>query len=207
MRRILVAALAGIATLLGCVVWGSAAATAYPVTTCSQVATSTTSPYVGEVFEVSGAGYHANEDVKIYVGGTVTHRSGTTCGLILTGGTFVGTGHTGGSGAFDPPVTMPNLIGKQSLTGIGASGADDDISSIFLTVQAKSGPSQGAGGASVGPSQGAGVAGGHDSGSGGGLPFTGVPLIALIVLALALIGGGTAFTVSARRRGTSSAHA
>lgn len=204
MRRLLLAALAGVVTVLGCLGWGAAAATAYPVATCSQVASSTTSPYVGEVFEVSGAGYHANEDVKIYVGGTVTHRSGTTCGLILTGGILVGTGHTDASGAFDPPVTMPNLLGKQPLTGVGASGADDDISSILVMVRAGSTPSQGIGGGSGSPSQTT-AASGQDSG--GGLPFTGVPLIALIVLALALVGGGVGFTMSARRRGRSTVHA
>jgi hypothetical protein len=199
MRRIVLSLLAALALLFSSVIW-SAAASAYPVSTCSQIAASTTSPYVGETLEVSGAGFHLNEDVKIYIGGSVSHRSGTTCGLILTGGVFVGTGHTDAQGAFDPLVKVPDLVGTQPLTAVGASGAQDDISSVPITIRLGAG----VGGVSASASVSAAAVAATPAGvaaSGSGLPFTGTPVLVLLIVGVALVAGGGTVVAASRRRG------
>src|ERR1700742_1214022 len=74
----------------------------YPVTTQAEIMSSTTTPKHNEKFEVSGLHYLGDENVKIYIGG---HLGASCDPASYTGGIFVGTGHTDGSGAFDPSVT------------------------------------------------------------------------------------------------------
>jgi hypothetical protein len=173
MRRVL-SALAVVGLCLTALVFGPGAATAaapacgtgYPVTTQATISVSTTNPFVGEKIEVSGACYHANEDVRITIGGV-----------------FVGTAHSDANGAFDPSITVPNLLGPQVLVGTGASGEANDVDSLTLTIAASA----------VG-----GVSG--NSGGGGGLASTGVKIAGLVLLAGALIGGGAFFATAGRRR-------
>jgi hypothetical protein len=173
-RRFAAPMIAIIVFLLSVVAMQSASAAnnaPYPPTTQAVISTSTTTPYQGQHIEVSGMTYHASEDVKLYIGGQ-----------------FVGTGHTDSAGSFDPLVTTPDLLGHQTLTGVGASGAANDVDSLVLTIS-KGSP--------------AGVAGGGGPGgsSGGGLAFTGVEIAGLVGIAVALLAGGTAMMVVGRRRG------
>ena len=95
---------------------------AYPPTTQAMVAVSTTNPTVGETIEVSGQSYCANEDVQIYLNGTLR-----------------ATAHTGSTGSFDPPLVVHGPPGDQTLSGIGASGLANDRDSVVLHVQAPGG--------------------------------------------------------------------
>ena len=152
----------------------------YPPKVQAQVETSTTTVSAGENFEVSGINYVANESVKIYVGGSV----GSPCvPSSYTGGTFVGTGHTDATGAFDPQVTFPSgLSGNQLLVGIGATGKGYDFS--YLTLNAGSGT------------------GGSGGSTGSGQPpaHTGVDIALMLSAAAVLIGAGAVFMRGGRRR-------
>ena len=149
----------------------------YPVGTQAEIQTSTTTPKKGGQFKVSGVRYLGSEDVKIYVGGTVTNNCDPAS---YHGGIFVGTGHTNQSGAFDPTVTFPSsLSGSQLLVGIGASGKGYDFDYLQLT-----------------------VAGSNSGGGGGSQPpaNTGVDIALMLSAAGILIAGGVVFTRSGRRR-------
>ncbi|MDT4971668.1 MAG: hypothetical protein QOG22_1811 [Pseudonocardiales bacterium] len=138
MRRV-VSVLAVFGLFVAALAFGSSAATAaaatcgsgYPVTTQASIASSTTTPFVGESIKVSGTCYHANEDVAITIGGV-----------------SVGTAHTDANGSFELTVTVPNLLGGQLLVGRGASGATNDVDSLTLTIEASgaAGVSGGGGG-------------------------------------------------------------
>ena len=104
----------------------------YPPGTQAEIAVSTNTPVAGETIEVSGQQYEANESVDIYIGGSL----GAPCNPDdVTLGTFVGTAHTDGSGAFDPPVTVPaGASGTTLLVGIGHSHDKFDYASTFLQI-------------------------------------------------------------------------
>jgi hypothetical protein len=136
---------------------------AYPPAPHAMIAASTTTPSVGETIEASGTAYCPDEDVR----------------LILAG-TFVGTTHTDGNGAFDPPVKVTRT-GKLQLCGIGASGLPNDRDCLILTVK-----SRGTGGAHK-----------HRH---GGTSFTGVDVALLCLLAVVLVAGGWAFAAAGRRK-------
>lgn len=179
MRRFVttLTALVGLcAAMLTLGVFGAPAAGAYPPGTCAEISVSTTTPIVGAKIEVSGSSFHANEDVSIYIGGTVTVDG---CQVTLSGGIKVGTAHTDASGNFDPQVTVPNLLGTQPLTGLGASGAADDSATLNLKISAAN----------------TGGTGGHRPPAG-----TGVAIAAMLVAAGLLIFGGLALVRSGRRR-------
>lgn len=93
-------------------------------------------------------------------------------------GTFVGTAHTDGAGSFDPLVTVPGPVGDKLLCGIGASGLVDDRDCLTLHVRAGTGP----------------------NGNGNHLGSTGVEVATIVVVALALLGGGALFLGAGRRR-------
>jgi hypothetical protein len=121
MRRTL-AALAVLGLFMTALLHAQAGSAApYPPTTQAQIMASTTTPFQKQKIEVSGLHYHANEDVRLTIGGI-----------------FVGTAHTDASGSFDPPVIVPALSGAQTLVGAGASGAADDTASLVLTVRVPS---------------------------------------------------------------------
>jgi hypothetical protein len=147
------------------------------VTTQAQIQSSTTTPASGEKFEASGINYVANEDVKIYIGGSI----GSPCDpTSYSGGQFVGTGHTDASGHFDPQVTMPTgLSGSQLLVGVGATGQGYDFSFLTLTVAGT---------------------GGTSSGTGQPPAHTGVDIALMLSAAAVLIGAGVVFMRGGRRR-------
>ena len=100
---------------------------------------------------------------------------------ITLGGHHVTTTHTNGSGSFDPPVKVNYPAGtKVELCGIGATGLSNDQDCLLLTVS---------GGLGSSPET------THHKPS-----ITGVEIAGLIVLALALLAGGVAFTVAGKRR-------
>jgi hypothetical protein len=138
---------------------------AYPPAPHAQIMASTTTPSVGETIEASGAAYCPDEDVRITLAGR-----------------FVTTTHTDGTGAFDPPVTVPRT-GTLLLCGIGASGLRNDRDCLTLTVQAHNNNG----------------GGGHHSG-GGGTSFTGTDILLLVLLAAVLLAAGWALVAAGRRR-------
>lgn len=144
-------------------------ATGYPPATRAQIASSTTTPFVGESIKVSGTCFNANESVALSIGGQ-----------------SVGTAQTDASGSFDPPVTVPNLLGAQQLLGVGASGEATDRDSLTLTITAAA--------------TGGGSGGGGSGGGGGGLAVTGTELAGVSILAVALLVGGALFVTAGRRR-------
>lgn len=172
MRRVL-SALLTLGLLLTGVLFATAARSAptdpggpcYPPGTChAQIFSSTTTPFQGDTIKVSGKFYLPNEDVRLTIGGI-----------------FVGTAHTDGDGAFDPPVVVPDLLGDQVLEGVGASGFDFDRDSLILNIRTRSGA-------------------GSDN---GGLASTGVKIAAISLLGAALlIGGGFLVMAGRRRRGS-----
>lgn len=95
---------------------------AYPVTTPAEILASTTTPFIGQVIEVSGINYCANEDVKIYLRGV-----------------YMETTHTDALGAFDPPLKVTGPVGPAELSGIGASGLPGDQDSLILQVRGPNG--------------------------------------------------------------------
>jgi len=138
-----------------------------------------------------GPGYPPRPDATI-MSSTTTPSTGETIEAsgthycadedvdVTLGGKHVATTHTNSNGAFDPPVTVNYPAGtKVELCGIGASGLANDQDCLLLTV---------AGGLGTSP------------GSNGGQPMTGVEIAGLIVLALALLGGGVAFVAAGKRR-------
>ena len=149
----------------------------YPPKVQAQIQTSTTTPASGASFEASGINYVANENVKIYIGGSV----GSPCNpSTYTGGTLVGTGHTDSAGKFDPSITMPTgLSGAQLLVGVGATGQGYDFSYLTLNVAGTGGTS---GNSSQPPAH------------------TGVDIALMFSAAAVLIGAGVVFLRGGRRR-------
>ena len=105
-------------------------------------------------------------------------------------------GQPPGSGDAQPTATAaPQSGGEQSRPG----GGDDDDSS---------GPSRGdgsPGGREQGAGNPAGTALPLQDAKGGKLPFTGLDLLALVLLGALLVAAGSALAVVARRRGTNTA--
>ena len=141
---------------------------AYPPSPHATLMASTTMPRLGETIEVSGVAFCANEAIRLTLAGT-----------------FVGTAHTDGTGAFDPPVKVTES-GKLSLCGTGSSGIPGDSDCLTLTVSAHGT----AGGGSHNPS----------SSGGGGTAFTGVQVLLLCLIAGALIVVGWALAAAGRRK-------
>jgi hypothetical protein len=137
--------------------------TAYPPSPHATIMSSTTTPSVGETIEASGVAYCPDEDVRITLAGT-----------------FVGTTHTDGTGAFDPPVKVTKT-GKLQLCGIGASGLKDDRDCLTLTVK------------SLGT-------GGKHAHKPGGTALTGVDIALLCLLAAVLVAAGWGFSAAGRRK-------
>jgi hypothetical protein len=145
---------------------GACNGNAYPPSPHAMIMSSTTTPALNETIEASGSAYCPNEDVRLTLAGT-----------------FVGTTHTDGTGAFDPPVKVTKT-GKLLLCGIGASGLANDRDCLTLTVK-----SLGTGGTHQ-----------HKPSGGGGTSFTGVDILLLALLAAALLAGGSALAVAGRRK-------
>jgi hypothetical protein len=137
--------------------------TPYPPSPNATVQASTTHPTVGQHIEASGIHYCPDEDVTITIAGV-----------------FVGTGHTNGTGQFDPDVVVPGPPGQKQLCGIGASGLATDQDCLTLFVTAPPAP----------PS----------SNGGGGVAFTGVEIGALVAVGIALLIGGVVFARAGARR-------
>ena len=137
----------------------------YPPAPNATVMSSTTTPFVGQKIEVSGSAYCPDEDVRLTIGGT-----------------FVGTAHTDGTGAFDPSAVVPGPVGQKQLCGVGASGLANDQDCLTLTIGAGHGT--------------------EAATTGGGLAMTGTQVAGLVVLATALVAGGAFFAAAGRRRKT-----
>lgn len=151
-----------------------ASVSAYPPTSGPTLMVSTTTPYQGQRIEVGGADYCPDEDVTLTLGGTT-----------------VATVHTSAHGSFDTTITITADPGTYQLTG---TGADGDSASVTLTVRSASGVAPVS--TQANPS---GAAAGSSSG-GGGLAFTGLDVIALVAIALLLVGAGIYLTRAGRRR-------
>lgn len=106
---------------------------------------------------------------------------------ITIGGKTVGTAHTDGSGSFDPEVVVPGPAGQQQLCGVGASGLATDSDCLTLNTSGAAGQAAGTG---------------NGSGNNGQTAFTGTQVALLLVVALALVGGGVAFSAAGRRKQT-----
>jgi hypothetical protein len=139
----------------------------YPPTVGATVQASSLNVRINETIEVSGNHFCANENVRITLGSTL-----------------VGTGHTNGSGSFDPAVKVTGPVGATKLCGTGASGVSTDVSCIAVNVQA------------------AAAGGGSSGGSSGGTAFTGTEIGLLVGVGVVLLGGGVAFAAAGRRRKT-----
>jgi hypothetical protein len=162
MRRVL-SALAVVWVLATALLFvGNASAAPYPPVTHPSLSVSTTTPCVGQAIEVGGTNFAAGETIKLSVGGQP-----------------VGTATTGATGSFDPSVNTPSLVGKQDLTGLGATSGRE--ASLMLTIRNCSGVS-------------------GESTSSGGLAFTGVEIAGLCVAAAVFIGCGAFFVAAGRRR-------
>ena len=149
---------------------GSVAAGAYPVTTCSAVAVSTTNPLPGEAITVTGTNFRADASVSLVL------RPGETPLTTVT---------TGATGTFSTQVTLPDSATNNGHFDIVATtGAVNDNSCPAdpfqnLAVQAETDTRGGGAGAS------------STGGSGdGGLSVTGLDIAGLLVLAAALLGTG-----------------
>ena len=94
----------------------------YPVTTPAEILASTTTPFIGQVIQVSGITYCANEDVKIYLRGV-----------------YMETTHTDAQGSFQTPMKVTGPVGPAELSGIGASGLPGDQDSLTLQVRGPNG--------------------------------------------------------------------
>jgi hypothetical protein len=146
-------------------VGGACNATAYPPSPHAMIMSSTTTPALNETIEASGAAYCPDADVRLTLDGA-----------------FVGTTHTDGTGAFDPPVKVTKT-GKLPLCGIGASGLANDRDCLTLTVK-----SLGTGGVQ-----------GHKPG-GGGTSLTGADILLICVAGAVLLAAGWAFVAAGRRK-------
>ena len=151
---------------------GGSAAGAYPITTCSTLAVSTTNPRPGEAITVTGSNFEPNSSVT----------------LVLTpGGTKLGTATSDSGGAFSTQVTLPDsatnnghfdIVATTGFTGTASCPVDPFQN---LAIQAET-DQNGGGGSGTGAN-----AGGS---SGGGLSVTGLDVAGLLALAAALIGTG-----------------
>lgn len=171
LRAMVAIGLAGIS--LAFVVPASSAA-AYPVTTCSTIAVSTTNPLPGESITVTGSNFTANAEIR----------------LELRTQTFVlGTVTSSATGAFSKDVTLPDgVTGLHTIVAIGGSPSVPGCPanpSVAIEIQAA------AGGAVNPPGTG---------GGGGGTAFTGVNVLIMLLAAAALIGAGVTFNRRGRRR-------
>ena len=142
---------------------GACPGSVYPVVPGATVQASTTTPNIGQKIEASGIKYCPNEDVDITIGGQ-----------------HVGTGHTDGSGTFDPEVTVPGPAGKKQLCGIGASGLPNDADCLTLTIGKGTNPEK------------------HHTSK------TGVEVASLVTIAAILLVSGIVFVTAGRRRSNSS---
>jgi hypothetical protein len=145
-------------------------AVAYPVTnSCAYIQVSTQTPAVGESFTVTGVNFDAGGKVK----------------LVLDTGGVLGRVTAGADGGFTKQVRMPSVGGgRHKLSAIG--GKTNQPSScpgdpfVFLGANGSSAP--------------AGAPGTH----GGGTAFTGVDVLLLVIVALALITVGVALNRRSR---------
>lgn len=146
----------------------AAAASAYPVVTCSTLAVSTTTPAAGETITVSGTNFRPNETVRLELH-TDVHVLKT-----LT---------TGADGSFSTEVTLPDgVTGTHLLVAVGAStkaaGCPADPS-VSISIQGS-----GVGGVATSSAP-AGV-GGQSDGP-GSTAFTGMNVLLLLIVAAILI--------------------
>jgi hypothetical protein len=144
-------------------------------TSSAQLALSTTFAHPGDTIEASGTHYRPNEDVTIYITGTMTECKPST----FANGIKVGTGHTDANGSFDPSIVVPQgLSGNVTVYGIGASLLPYDYSTQPLSLA-------GAGGS---------------SGSTQPPAHTGVDIALMLTAGGVLLGAGIIFTRGGKRR-------
>lgn len=146
----------------------------YPVKAGATLAVSTTTPYRGQIIDVSGANFKAGDNVTLKLDGKA-----------------VATVKADSKGSFSTSIKITSKPGKFELT---ATGASCGVAGLLLAIRGSSGvggvtatQSPGAGGAATGQ-------------GGGGLAFTGVDVAMLVAVALALIGGGGYLAHAGRRR-------
>ncbi len=162
---------------------GSVAAGAYPVTTCSTLAVSTTNPLPGEAITVTGTNFLANASVSLVLRPgepalkTVTASAGGTFSTQVTmqdsttnGGNFDIVATTGAVNNSNCPADPIQTLGIQAETDTNGGGA---------------------GGAS-----------GNGGSGNGGLSVTGLDIAGLLVLAAALVGTGVVLNRKKTRVGS-----
>ena len=157
-----VPAAAASATGLHAAAAGACNDSAYPPAPHATIMASTTTPFLNETIEASGTAYCPDEDVRLTLAGK-----------------FVGTTHTDGTGAFDPPVKV-TAVGKLQLCGIGASGLPNDRDCLTLTVKTH------------------GTGGSHNPG--GGTSITGTDIALIVVAAIVLLAAGWSLVAAGRRK-------
>jgi len=146
-------------------------AVAYPVSnSCAYIEVSTQTPAVGEAFTVSGANFDSGGNVK----------------LVLDTGAVLGHATADADGSFSKQVTMPSVgPGSHKLSAVG--GKTDQPSSCPADPFV-----------SLGDNGGAAASAGAPGTNSGGTAFTGVDVLLLVVIALALITVGVALNRRSR---------
>jgi hypothetical protein len=163
---------------------GSVAAGAYPITTCSTLAVSTTNPLPGEAITVTGTNFLPGASVSLVL------RPGETALKTVT---------ASASGSFSTQVTMPNSTTNGGNYNIVATtGAvrnsncpADPIQTLAIQAETDTNGGGAGGGAS-----------GNGGSGNGGLSVTGLDIAGLLVLAAALLGTGVALNRRKTRVGS-----
>lgn len=150
--------------------------TGYPVKAGATLSVSTTTPYSGQTIDVSGTNFQAGEHVTLKLNGKA-----------------VATVKADSKGAFKTSFKVTAAPGNFELT---ATGAVCGVAGLLLAVRAGSG----VGGVSATQSPGSGAGGAASGQGGGGLAFTGLDVALLLLVAVALLGGGGFMLRAGRRR-------
>lgn len=161
----------------------SAAPAPYPPRPCATLSVSTTTPYGGQSITVSGTGFSSGDQVT----------------LEMRGDTNATLGHVtvGSDGRFSTEVKIPDDAHGHFLIYADGGHPSCPVDPVVLDVRS----SLGIGGVAVGPNgASAAVAG---ASSAGGLAFTGLDVLLLVVAGLILIGTGVLLTRGGRRRARS----
>jgi hypothetical protein len=150
--------------------------TGYPVKAGATLSVSTTTPYSGQTIDVSGSNFQPGENVTLKL-------DGKTVATVIADS----------NGSFSTSFKVTAAPGKFELT---ATGSVCGVTGLLLAIRAGAG----VGGVSATQSPGAGAAGAGATGQGGGLAFTGLDVALMLLVAVALLGGGGVMLRAGRRR-------
>lgn len=154
-------------------------ASAAPYADQTTIGVSDQTPSEGSSFTISGAGFKAGEHVRI----------------VLDNGDFLGTATADSTGQYSFSVTLPSgLTGTHSIIATGETSGKVATSSISISAPTSS--------SSNGSASGSSSSSGTSSGSGTGLAYTGVAVVGIGSIGLALlVGGGAMLLLGKRRKG------